>query len=227
VHRMYRTRHANQAPSWGPAPSWGQPLPGWSPLVDHGPLPLRLAESLGRWWWPILALTGFGIATGMVAGHDHPDPGLSTRSLGTIALAALVVVLLTVHRTAGPWPLTRALAEYAAVALLAALLVPAGDVDQHLASPATRAEARHAAPAPPKPDAGEDQPGVIRAGATLVRAVVAAAKAVAGAVRWVDDLWRQADAKTDPPGRSPTTTPKGDAMPHSPALASPSTRRPL
>jgi hypothetical protein len=139
------------------------------------------------------------------------------------------VVLLTVHRTAGPWPLARAVAEYAAVALLAALLVPAGDVDQHLASPTTRAEARHAATAPPKADAGQDQPGVIRAGAKLVRAVTAAAKAVTGAIGWVADLWRQADAKTDPPRRSPTTTaaPTGDAMPHSPAMASPATRRPL
>jgi hypothetical protein len=105
VNRLHRTRHPSQAPGWGPAPTWGQPLPGWSPLIDHGPLPLRVVSSFGRWWWPTLALAGFGIVTGFVIGHDHPGPGLSTRSLLTITLAALVVVLLTVHRTAGPWPL--------------------------------------------------------------------------------------------------------------------------
>jgi hypothetical protein len=134
VNHLHRTRHAGGVPGWGPASGWGQPLPGWSPLVDHGPLPLRLAESLGRWWWPILVLAGFGIVIGMVVGHDHPDPGLSQRGLATIALAALVVVLLTLHRTAGPWPLARAVAEYAVVALLAALLVPVGGIDQPLAS---------------------------------------------------------------------------------------------
>ena len=63
---------------------------------------------------------------------------------------------------------------------------------------------------------------------TVIRAVTAAAKAVAGAVRWLVDLWRQADAKTDHPDRSPSTAvPEAEAMPPSPALASTSTRRPL
>src|SRR4029450_863135 len=51
-----------------------------------------------------------------------PATSLSERGLLTIALAALVVVLLTIHRTAGPSRLARAAAEYTAVALLAALL---------------------------------------------------------------------------------------------------------
>ena len=59
---------------------------------------------------------------GFVLGHDDPTPGLSTRGLLTIALAAAVVVLLTIHRAAGPGPLARALAEYAVVFLLAVLV---------------------------------------------------------------------------------------------------------
>jgi hypothetical protein len=123
VHRTSRIRHPSALPGWGPAPGWGQSFPGWSPLVDDGPLPLQAASSIARWWWPILALAAFGAVAGLVLGHDHPAPGLSTRGLVTIALAALVVVLLTLHRAAGPGPLARAVAEYAVVAVLAGLLV--------------------------------------------------------------------------------------------------------
>jgi hypothetical protein len=110
---------------WGQAPtSWD--ARGWAPLVDHGPLPLQTARSFGRWLWPTLALTGFLTVTGFVLRHDDPAPGLSQRGLLTIALAAAVVVLLTVRRTAGPGPLTRALVEYAVVFLLAVLIATTG-----------------------------------------------------------------------------------------------------
>ena len=69
--------------------------------------------------------------TGFVLGHDDPTPGLSLRGLCTIALAAAVVILLTLRRTAGPGPLARALFEYAVVFLLAVLVATTGvDVDQ-------------------------------------------------------------------------------------------------
>jgi len=112
----------------GPTARWlaSANLPGWNPLVDHGPVPLHTARSIGRWLWPTLALTGFLTVTGFVLRHDDPAPGLSRRGLLTITLAALVVVLLTVHRTAGPGPLTRALVEYAVVFLLAALIATTG-----------------------------------------------------------------------------------------------------
>jgi hypothetical protein len=211
VNRMHRTRYPSAG--WGPAPGWGQPLPGWSPLVDHGPLPLRMAGSLARWWWPTLALAGFGIVIGFVAGHDHPDPGLSTQGMLTVALAAAVVVLLTIHRRGGPGPLARAVAEYTVVALLATLLAPGVGIDQqpidHPASGQARAQAA----------AGEDQPAVIRAVIKLARAGAKLVRAVTGAVRWLVDLWHRADQQA---------TAKGEAMaaqPPSPTLPVPSTWR--
>jgi hypothetical protein len=231
VHRTSRTRHPDAMPGWGPAPGWGQPFPGWSPLTDDGPLPLRAASSVARWWWPILALAGFSTVAGLVLGHDHPAPGLSTRGLVTIALAALVVVLLTLHRAAGPGPLARAVAEYAVVAVLAGLLVAdPGSLGQPPSNPtgsSAKTEAKQAT-AKPNLEAGEDRPGVIRVAAAVARAVTKAIRAVTGAAGWLVDLWRQADAQTDRPGRSPsTTTPMGQAMPRSPTAWSTSTRRPL
>jgi hypothetical protein len=166
---------------------------------------------VARWWWPILAVVGFLAVVVQVLDHDHPAPDLAPRGLLTIALAAAVVVLLTLHRSAGPWPLARAVAEYAAVAFLAALLaVPGGTVDQQPANRATGAASEARAQAA----AGDDQPGVLQAGAKLVRAVTGAARAVAGAVRWLVDLWRQADRKTEPTG--------GEAMAASPRFPPPS-----
>ena len=71
------------------------------------------------------------VVTAFVFGHDDPTPGLSLRGLCTIALAAAVVILLTIRRTAGTGPLARALFEYAVVFLLAVLVATTGvDVDQ-------------------------------------------------------------------------------------------------
>jgi hypothetical protein len=220
VHRSnHRSRHATTVPSWGPAPGWDQPLPGWTPLLDHGPLPLRAAGSVARWWWPTLAVAGFLAVAVYVTGHD---PGLSQRGLLTIALAALVVVLLTIHRTAGPSRLARAAAEYTAVALLAALLTLTAAGAQQLATPTAKGEAKQAASA----EASQDRPWVLRVAVGVIRAVTRAVRAVTGAAGWLVDLWRQADAKTDHPSRSPsTTTPEAGALAPSPALASTSIRR--
>jgi hypothetical protein len=229
VHRTNRIRHPNSLPGWGPAPGWGQPFPGWNPLVDHGSLPLRAASSVARWCWPILALAGFAAVAGLVLGHN-PGPGLSTRGLVTIALAALVVVL-TIHRAAGPGPLTRAVAEYAVVAVLAGLLVAdISGLDQLPPNPtgsSAKTEARQAARAEPSLKAGQDRPGLLQVAAAVARAVTKAIRAVTGAAGWLVDLWRQADAKTDRPSQSPSTTPQGEAMPPSSASVSASTRRPL
>jgi hypothetical protein len=209
VHRLHRTRNPSQIPGWGSAPAWGQPyLPGWSPLIDHRPLPRRMTGSVARWWWPTLALAGFGTVAGIALGHDDPTtPGLSTRGLATIALAALIVVLLTIHRTAGPGALARAAAEYTVVALLAGLLATGGAVvDQQPTDPTTpdRANAQAAA--------GDDQPAVLQAVTTVLRAGAAVVRAVTGAARWLVNLWRQADQQTTPTGAAVAT-------PTPPALA--------
>jgi hypothetical protein len=221
VNRSYRTRHANTVPGWGPAPGWDQPLPGWTPLTDHGPLPLRAAGSVARWWWPTLAVAGFLAVVVYVTGRD---PGLSRRGLLTIALAAVVVVLLTIHRTAGPSRLARVAAEYTAVALLAALLALTAAGNQQPVTPAAKGEAKH--PATARAEASQDRPRVLRVVAGAIRAVTKAVRAVIGAASWVVDLWRQANAKTDRPSQSPSTTPpKAEAISPSPTLASTSTRR--
>jgi hypothetical protein len=231
LNHSYRTRHASGMPGWAPPLGWTQPpLPGWTPPIDHGSLPVRVAGSVARWWWPILALASFGAVAGFVLGHQ-PGPNLSTRSLFTIALAAMVVVLLTIHRAAGPWRLARATAEYAAVALLSALLVLTGGLDQppsNTTSSSAKTDAEQADTAKQNPSAGEDQPGILRVASAATRAVTKAIRAVTGTAGWLADLWRQADAKTDRPSRSPSTTtkPEGEAMPSSPTSPA-STWRPL
>jgi len=124
VSSMYRTRRIGGAPppGWSLPPTWGQPL--------DDPLPLR-AGPVGRWLWPTVAVGGFLLVTGFALAHDDPAPGLSLRGLLTIALAAAVVVLLTIRRSGGSGPLTRALFEYAVVFLLAVLVATTGvDIDQ-------------------------------------------------------------------------------------------------
>jgi hypothetical protein len=178
---------------------------------------------VARWWWPTLAVASFLAVAVYVTGHD---PGPSQRGLLTIALAALVVVLLTIHRTAGPSRLARAAAEYTAVALLAALLALTAAGNQQPVTPAAKGEAKH--PATARAEASQDRPRVLRVVAGAIRAVTRAVRAVTGAVGWLADLWRQADATTDHPNRSPsTTTPTAEAISPSPTLASTSTRRPL
>jgi hypothetical protein len=141
----------------------------------------------------------------------------------TIALAALVVVLLTIHRSAGPSRLGRAAAEYSVVALLAALLALAAAGTQQPVTPAAKGEAKH--PATARAEASQDRPWVLRVVAGAIRAVTRAVRAVTGAAGWLVDLWRQADAKTDHPNRSSSTTPQAEAMAPSPASAATSTRR--
>jgi hypothetical protein len=200
-----------------PPPGWPQPhLPGWAPLVDPGPLPLRAASSIARWWWLTAAVSGFLAVIAYTLGHDDPAPGLSHRGLLTVALAALVMVLLTIHRRYGSGSLARALLEYTVVSLLATLLIPAGGgaVDQQPADRPTSVQAQAAA--------GDDQPAVLRVGAKVVRGVTGAARAVVAAVRWLVDLWRRAGHETTPP--------KGEAMAASPlslARSVPSLRRSL
>jgi hypothetical protein len=196
---------------WSQPPTgWAQPhLPGWAPLVDHGPAPLHAAGALRRWWWPTATMAGFLAVVAQVLGHDDPTPGLSVPGLLTIALAAAVAALLTIHRRYGPHWLARAVAEYTVVGLLATLLAAPGvGLDQQ---PADQAKPTKTGQAKAEAAAGDHQPAVIRAGAKLVRAVTGAASALGNAVRWLVDLWRQASQQ------APAND--GEAMaapPHSP-----------
>jgi hypothetical protein len=180
---------------WDQSPTaWPQPhLPGWVPLMDSGPFPLRAARSLGRWLWPTLTVSGFLAVVAYTFAHDPSTPGLSYRGLLTVALAAVVVVLLTIHRRHGPRRLSRAVAEYAAVALLASLLTAPGvgigqQPADHPASGQARAQAA----------AGDDQPALIRAVTKVLRAGAALIRGVTGAARWLVNLWRQASQQVAP-----------------------------
>ena len=194
---------------WGqPPPGWGQPFPGWGPLVDPGPRSLRLARSVGRWWWPTLTVAGFLAVLAYVVDHDPSAPGLSSRGLLTVALAAAVVALLTIHRRSGPRWLGRAVAEYTTVAVLATLLAaPSIGVDPPAANQADSGQARAQAAA------GDDQPAVIRAVTRMARAMTKVVRGVTGAVRWLVELWHRADQQT---------TAKGEALASPPPSPAPS-----
>jgi hypothetical protein len=204
---------------WGqPAPGWGQAFPGWTPLDDPSPLPLRAAGSLARWWWPITAIAGFLVVVGYVLGHDAPGPGLSNRGWLTVVAAAVVVVLLTVHRAGrgGPprAPLARAVAEYAVVALLAALLATAGAGQQSAERAEDRAGRRPPAEQPTdrRQQAGHDhrQPGERADASPPVDRRPGLVRVVTGVWGWLAELWHTAgelaDRSTSPPPS--TTTPK-------------------
>ena len=126
---------------WGQPPTgWGPPQQtGWTPRVDPDPRPLQAVRSIGRWLWPTLAVGGFLAVTSFVLRHDNPAPGLSHRGLLTVALAAVVVVLLTLHRRYGPRPLARALVEYAVVFGLAVLVATTGVPLEAPAAPTSQA----------------------------------------------------------------------------------------
>jgi hypothetical protein len=185
-----------------PRIGWGQPppgwqAPGWAPLVDPGPRPLQAARSVGRWWWPTLTMAGFLAVLAYVVDHDPASPGLSSRGLLTVALAAAVVALLTLYRRYGPRRLARAVAEYATVALLAALLAaPSVGVDQQPANQADSGQARA------QTAAGEDQPAVLRAVTKVAQAGAKVVRGVTGAARWLVNLWHRADQQATTRGQA-------------------------
>ena len=168
-----------RASGWDHAPGWGQ-TPGWAASFDDDPFPLRAAGPRGRWLWPAVAVSGFLAVVGYVFGHDDPQPGLSYRGLLTVALAAVVVALLTIRRAAGLGPLARAVAEYTVVALLAVLLA-AGGLGQQ---PATTTDKASGTP--------DSRP----------RAV----KAIDGVRDWLAAWWQWADQEADRRSRASSTT---------------------
>src|ERR687887_2240436 len=142
-----------------------QPLPlGWPPPP--------LVADRRRWGWLATTVIGFLSLLIWVFRHER-GPGLSDRGWATITLAALLLVLLSVHRAHGGRALLRAAAEYAVVAALAVLLAPTttGSLGHHApATPPVQAgqarqqptRPRHPARAGDAP-AAQDRPGVVRA----------------------------------------------------------------
>jgi hypothetical protein len=172
-----------------PPPGWD--APGWAPLVDPGPRSFQAARTIGRWSWPTMAVGGFLAVTGFVLRHDDPAPGLSGRGLLTVALAAAVVALLTLHRRYGPRPLGRALAEYAVVFALAVLVATTGvPLDQ---PPAINNKPAHSKQASAVPD---QRPALV--------------KTIDRFTDWLRE-WRQwARSQRD---HNPRPKPTGEAMP--------------
>jgi hypothetical protein len=155
---------------------------------------------------------GFLAVTGFVLGHDDPAPGLSYRGLLTVALAAVVVVLLTIHRRYGPRSLARAVAEYTVVAVLATLLATIGGaIDQHRAGHQASGQARAQAAA------ADDQPRVIQAVTKVLRAGAKVIRTITGAIRWLVDLWHKADQQATTRGEAMAALPR---FPSPPALSS-------
>jgi hypothetical protein len=192
----YRTRRRGGAPPPGGTlpPTWGQPL--------QDPLPLHAASMAGRWLYPTVAAGGFLLAAGFMIAHDDPTPGLSARGLLTIALAAAVVILLTLRRSAGPGPLTRTLGEYTVVFLLAMLLATTG------IGPANQPSA-----------AGKQARAAVDQRPALVKTVDRSWDRLTGAWEGLTELWRRAETKTTP---HPTGAVSAPAR-----AAKPSTWRPL
>jgi hypothetical protein len=163
-------------------------FPGWNPYDDPAPLAERT-----RWLWLVPLVAGFLAVLGIVLTHDDAGPGLSGRGWFTLALAALLTVLLTIHRSAGE--LLRAIAEYVVVALLAVLLITATGMHQTPAPAAKHPPSRAGAEAK---IAGDACPSIVQ-----VRA-------------WLACLW-QAGQHAARHSHPPTTTkPKGHAMAPSP-----------
>ena len=174
----------------GPAP-----LPGWAPLVDPGPRPLHAARSVGRW---LVADPDRRRLPGrrrlQVLDHDDPAPGLS-----------------------GPWPADRRPGRrrgrpaHHPPPLRAAAAGPGRWPSTRWwpcwppcwpppASPSTSQPTAHQASgqAQAQAAAGDDQPAVIRAVTKVLRAGAGRSSAITDAVRWLVDLWRQAE----PAGRA-------------------------
>jgi hypothetical protein len=173
---------------------------------DWPPPPLSAVRARWLLWLSLASISVAVLALiSFVVDHDDPrEPGLSERSWLTLALAAVLLVLLSLHHRYGAWPLVRAIAEYAVVALLAVLLTITA-----MPTPP---------PNPPRPAAA--QPAINqRAGRAGI-----AAKAASGCPpvkqlpAWLACFWRQAN----PPPLKPT---KGHAT--APAPVPLSTRRTL
>ena len=186
-------------------------LPGWTPLPE--PSRRLSVGELGRWLWPATVLAAFAAVAAYVAATS-PGPGISTRGLVTLALAVIVLVVLTVRRRWGPLAVLRTLAEYAVVATLAGLLILAAAPPAAQPTRERQTRTEQAATLPP-----------------VIRQVVGAWDRLASAAGRVAELWRRAGARADhrsPPSSTTRPDPGVEAMvarPHSPTPSVPSSWR--
>ena len=179
-------------------------LPGWGPLIEP---PRRLhAGAILRWWWPTTTVAGFLILVAVVGDRDHPAPGLSMRGLIILTLAAAALTILTIRRRFGPWALTRALAEYAVLVLLVALL--ATPTPEQAAATSTRSPAAQQQAA--RQQAAKQSTASLPPG---ISQVVGAGRRLADAGHWLLDLWRRADHQTTPQSAPTNPEPNRETRP--------------
>jgi hypothetical protein len=175
-------------------------LPGWGPLADSGPRRSIGGGRIAALVWPSLALAAFAALVAYLLAAD-PAAGLSLRSLTAVALAVIVLAVLTVRRRGGVLAVLRSMAEYATVALLAVLLVTAAgpppfDVDQDRPARMSRAAPAEQARGGQDQDQAASLPPVIR------HAV--------GAWSWLAGLWEQADRQASRRESNPTPTTRAE-----------------
>jgi hypothetical protein len=183
-------------------------LPGWGPLLEP-PRRLHATAAVLRWWWPTATVAGFLVLVAVVGDRDHPAPGLSMRGLVILTLAAAALTILIIRRRFGPWALTRALAEYAVLALLVALLAtptaPSSEQAPATSARSPAAKQQAAAPQAVKQGTASLPPGISQ--------VVGAGRRLADAGHWLLELWRRADHQTAPQSAPTNPEPNHQARP--------------
>jgi hypothetical protein len=162
--------------------------PGWGMGMLHPvmPRPVRLVERT-RWLWLVPLVGCFLAVFGWVASHD-PGKGLALSRRGwlTLAAAAALVWLISVHRSDGLGHLLRMLGEYAVVFALAVLVTIAAGTAPSPAEIQARAQAQAQAEAQAR--------------------VAGACPPVLHVRAWLSCLWHQASQEAKDQQTSPTTT---------------------
>jgi 4-amino-4-deoxy-L-arabinose transferase-like glycosyltransferase len=149
--------------------------PGW-PFGQFAQLPRPKPRATTRWLWAVPLIVGILTVLGWVLTHDT-EPGilaLSRRSWITIAAAAIVAILLGAHRRRGGAKLAARVAlEYAAVALVVALVTTA-----------------------PAAATGAQSPAKTKTHQTRAETIAGACPSISRPVAWASCVWTQASKAT-------------------------------
>jgi hypothetical protein len=148
--------------------------PSW--INQFAQLPRPKPQATTRWLWAVPILAGILTITGWVLSHDTElGLALSRRSWITLAAGAVVAILLVAHRRRGGGRLAlRVALEYAAVALVVALVTTA---------PGAAAPAPHS---PAKPKTHQ----------TRAETIAGACPSVSRPVAWASCVWAEASRAT-------------------------------